>query len=347
MNLTEGSPLSLMLLRALEKRFGFLMAIESCLFALVILTALLGNVLVLHAVRRNPGLRTLPNYFVISLCVSDILMTTSVMPWSLGVLISGRWSYGGVSCQVQGFLSSVLAYVSILTISLIAVNRYLKVLHPNTYRRHVSSRSTLAFVVSAWLLSCVGPLAYTLDNNKFVFHPGKFYCTYNIAQTNTIRMVLVYLVYMLIPCVLIVWCYWKVLTVVRRHNSNMARNNNRTPSTSHSTSLPALTQQMNLSEVAESSATEPVVIKTPPRLSVREINVTKSLLAVVLGFSICYLQITIIDTTEKFRGNFSLPREAYVFYTFMGGLASCINPIVYGLTNTAFRKEFSKIFSCQ
>ena len=50
---------------------------------IVMLIAFLGNALVLWAVKRNPRLRTTPNYYITALALTDVLMSFLVMPLSL------------------------------------------------------------------------------------------------------------------------------------------------------------------------------------------------------------------------------------------------------------------------
>ncbi|EDO29478.1 predicted protein, partial [Nematostella vectensis] len=85
--------------------------------------AFLGNLLVVWAVRRKPSLRTIPNYYIISLAVSDMLMASIGMPLSLVTVIAGKWVFGDALCQYQGFIGTFLGTVSLLTIMLTAINR--------------------------------------------------------------------------------------------------------------------------------------------------------------------------------------------------------------------------------
>jgi hypothetical protein len=71
-----------------------------------------------------------------------------------------------------------------------------------------------------------------------------------------------------------------------------------------------------------------------------EIKATKGLFAIILAFLLCYLQIPCIDILALFV---SLPRQAYVFYTYMAALSSAVNPFIYNATNSTFKTEVKKI----
>lgn len=98
---------------------------------IVMLIAFLGNALVLWAVKRNPRLRTTPNYYITALALTDVLMSFLVMPLSLSVLIAGRWPYSEASCSYHGYTATTLGSASLFTLTLTSVNRYFKVVRPN------------------------------------------------------------------------------------------------------------------------------------------------------------------------------------------------------------------------
>ena len=68
--------------------------IKTVLFPFISITAFLGNLSVCYAVYRNQRLRTLSNMFVVALAVSDILMSTCCMPFSVVTLFRRQWIFG-------------------------------------------------------------------------------------------------------------------------------------------------------------------------------------------------------------------------------------------------------------
>lgn len=121
---------------ALTSRSTALKVIESTAILFINLFALAGNAILYWAIRRNCRLRqNTTNLLISSLALGDILMAVLCMPFSIGVFILGRWMFGELACQLQGFAFFVLAFVSQETMALIAVNRYLNVTKPVVYRR--------------------------------------------------------------------------------------------------------------------------------------------------------------------------------------------------------------------
>ena len=80
--------------------------------------------------------------------------------------------------------------------------------------------------------------------------------------------------------------------------------------------------------------------------SIREARITKTLVAVMLGFAVCWLPVGVTDIIDTTRGAPTLPRQFYLFYGFMAFLSSTINPFLYGVMSRRFRKEYVRILCC-
>jgi hypothetical protein len=69
------------------------------LFSLSIFTVL-GNLLVLYAIRTEKRLRTVSNLFILSLAFADFAVGLFVMPLSAANIITGRWPFSSLICQM-------------------------------------------------------------------------------------------------------------------------------------------------------------------------------------------------------------------------------------------------------
>ncbi|XP_071611841.1 probable G-protein coupled receptor isoform X2 [Heliangelus exortis] len=97
---------------------------------LLTLTALVGNAVVMIVILKTPLLRKC--IFVCHLCVVDLLSAIFLMP--LGIISSSscfsRVIYSISECQALIFLNICFISASILTISIISVERYYYIVHP-------------------------------------------------------------------------------------------------------------------------------------------------------------------------------------------------------------------------
>ena len=311
-NLTNKESTTAMFIE-LPSRHVALIAFETSTAFLINITALLGNVLVCYTVYRNSRLRTIANYSVVSLAISDLLFATLCLPFSLEVLIQGKWIYGNFICTLQAYLANCLASVSILTITLTAVNRYSKIVRSTAfYRSYFTKRKTLAVTFIIWLVvfcTMIVPLVTGWANAGF--HPAKASCIlfYKSEPTSLAAMVTIMVIFLCIPWVITVVCYARVFFAIRRHKTRIA------------------------------------ALSDSPRLgpSVEDINITRTLFVVLLGFSVCWIPIFVITGVHLF-GIGESSRFLHMTYSILGALSCAINPLIYGIMNRAFRREYRKIF---
>ena len=296
---------------ALALRTEVLVWTETILLAVINFASFFGNLLTCYAVYRNQRLRTLPNMFVIALAVSDILMSTFCMPFSVVTLFRGRWIFGEGVCRFGGFAVLTFAMASLQTMGLIAVSRYFCVVKPQKYAILFKKQRALLYIAVVWCLALVGSVPpFFIKNAGFEFQPGKAMCLYTFER-NIPYVIFLELVYIAAPLTVIQICYAKVFYSVSRSNRVFSLEN-------------------NLHQL---------------RANVEEAKVTKSLAAVVVGFTCCWLPVGVMDYIDVAQGKPTLPRQAYLTYGFLIYLSSTINPFIYGVTNRQFRREFKAILS--
>ena len=295
----------------LAQRETGIVALEVLVCVVLLLAALLGNSLVLWMVCKNKNLRTIPNHFIISLALSDIAMATICQPPCLTVLIVGKRTYGNFVCQMQGYVVATLACVSLLTLTLVAVNRYFLIVRPKNYQNIFTTGRTRLMILAIWVLSLLEPLPYLLSGHNYVYHAGKFFC-FQVVEVDFFT--LLGYIFIAIPMFVLTLCYYKVFKTLREHKKRL--------------------QSMRRRD------DQPSTVK----ITVEDIKVTKTLFITVCGFVICWTPISIVDFIGFAQGSWNLPREAYVMYTFLGQLSTVINPVIYGVMNKTFREEYKKLF---
>lgn len=291
---------------------------EFSIFFIINVVALLGNILVCWVFFSTQRLRTVTNIYIITLAVSDIIFTTLCLPILDGVLLSGKWLYPGWICKVHGFLVLLLCFVSLHTIALTGLNRYFRVVRPNIFKKIFTKKITIASVLVVVLVAAF-LLAFPLINGwaSLLFHPGKMACTMqfhnkyiDVAYSGFLAVVIV-----LGPFVTIIVSYQRVFKAVQIHKRTLF-----------------------VSAVIEPQD------NTADKLSAEEINITKTLFGIVLGFTICWAPVFVIEFVDSFRGSSNvLPRPVYLVYTFLVSVSAAVNPVLYGVLNKTFRKEYVRI----
>lgn len=306
--------------RELSTRQVSTVVLESAFLVAIQLTALAGNTLVCWVIYKKPRLRTVTNVYVVGLALSDVFMAVLIMSWSSGILMTGQWVFGVGLCRFQGSLIVVSAWASLHTMTLTALNRYFRVVRPNLYRKWFTIKTSIVMVLSVWVCASLLVASPVIAGwTYFTFRPGKTTCFMTFhAEYETFRRVYTYimvLLYTIIPMITIALCYFKVFRVAKRHTNSIR---------------PAL-QARHLSNQT---------------MSVREIKITRTLFAMVVGFGLCWIPVTIIEFLNTLQGTGSLPRGAYLGYIYLVYLSNAINPIIYGVINKSFRRELARVLPC-
>lgn len=304
----------------LGSRSLFLTILEASLMIALNIVSLLGNTLVCIAVYRNTRLRTTTNIYILALAISDLLSAIFVMPFAAGVLISGRWPFGETLCQILAFFGPYVMYVSPVTMGFTAVNRYVRICKSNEqYKRFFSTRRSRISLASAWfLIACYILIMRLTGLQGFSFVPGYAACL-NIHLNNLakiIHYVVVAGLFFILPLILTIFSYRKVLIKIQEHNTVSART--------------LQNQNGNITGV-----------------SAHEIRISRSLFVVVFAFMLCWIPLWVITILTRVNAIDAMPRNIQLLCTFFMNLSNTINPFIYAGMNPLFRREFRRIIICK
>ena len=299
----------------LEDRSLSLVILEPAILIVMTTACLIGNVVTCIAVYSNERLRTSSNLYVITLAISDAINASTVMPLTIGVLITGRWPYGEALCNVHAFFTLFSVYVSPTTMGLTAFNRYVRIVRPGHYSRIFNARQSKIYVAAIWLIVSgyvfIPKLAGWTD---YGFIPGYAVCTI-VHPTEAMKIAhycIVVVFFFLLPLGVATFSYYKIFTMVNQHKINT-----------------------NLS------------IKEECRISVREIHISKSLAIIVLAFALCWIPFWVVAMMQRFAPDTVVPRNVQLLCPFLLFFSSTINPFIYAGMNPSFRAEFRAILLCK
>jgi hypothetical protein len=126
------------------------------IFAIMAL-AVFGNVLVVMAFRKFHKLRTVTNYFVISLAISDILISTLSMPtWAIHVVTGPdpEWEKIDRSALVIWTLTDIICgLTSIFNLTCISIERYICISAPLHYYQRMRGRRAIIIIIFIWIFA--------------------------------------------------------------------------------------------------------------------------------------------------------------------------------------------------
>ena len=303
----------------LGNRGFFLTSVEVFFLVTLNVLSLTGNILVCIAVYKNTRLRTTTNLYIIALAVSDLMSGVFLMPFTLGVLITGEWVYGRVICNLQAYMAMFVVYVSPVTMGLTAFNRYMRICKSEQqYKRIFSPWKSRALLACAWILvACYIPVPKLTGLQDYVFVPGYALCLpAHVNQTGkVVHYAIVLGFFFLTPLLTTIFSYIKVAKMIRQHNAAMS-------STIHRGA-------------------------TGSSITVQELKLSKSLFVVVFAFMICWIPFWVIVVVRRFHVVKKMPRNIELLSNFFIYLSNTINPFIYAGMNPIFKSEFKKMFCCE
>ena len=287
------------------------------LLATGVISGVFGNTLVLLAVLRSKTLRKQSGtLMIINLAVTDLLMASLPMP-ILGVYFTfywPEWIFGEALCRTTVFVTGVSGFVSVLTMFLIAFDRYFAIVQNKSMlkRRNVKIVLCLLWIISA-IASTLKLKRRGITNHSF--KNGNFKVCSKLGSEvfvdksqkySSLSMLLVG-VFMQVALLLIYAQIGIFLSRVR--NRRMG-------------------QDVQIQGVH------------------RENRALKLMFSIVLTFYICWFPYVVVN----FLRIFPVPSDSlYVDPTFMliayslAMLNSSVNPLLYALVSENFRRAYRNI----
>lgn len=129
--------------------------VKSIVLAVMVMLTIGGNVLVLLAVLLTRHLRSSTHYLVVNLAVADLLLGTTVLPFSATLEVSGKWYFGQVFCEVWATADVLCCTASIWSLCVISLDRYIGVTRPLAYSSIMTERRMGVLIAAVWALSIV------------------------------------------------------------------------------------------------------------------------------------------------------------------------------------------------
>ena len=281
-----------------------LVVVESLTSALLVLLGILGNSLLLVSLYRKPRLKSSTGILIAALAMTDLL--NACIPGALfwSSLTTGKMSFSNFGCQISGFFTHFLTYISIATMALTAINRYVCVLKPNVYRKAFSYHRSMFYTASLWVfVAMVVFLPIVSGSSTFAFNPVMAACIMKFTTTNAeIGYTFFIVAFFVVWCLIIISvCYFRVSRFIRHHNMN------------------AISQ-----------------------LSTQEINLTKALFVLVFTFAALWIPAFLMIVLSRLVLKAKLPRQFVLVVPYVMHFSSASNPWIYGVMCPVVRTKMKK-----
>ena len=291
----------------------------------ILVASLIGNTFIGIIVYQAKAVQKAINYFIVNVAMSDLLFTIFYIPFCLANMYADSWlitgPFGQVLCKVVGFLPNISITVSIQSLVLIAVDRFGAVVFP-LRSPLISSKLCFFFILASWIVAIAMSSPYLLAY-KLIQYPGEpLACYFSWDEVFPkeyssfsyyilgTSMVLFY-----IPCALLAILYSIILIKFKSQN------------------IPG--EQLPIAEKQRAKTNRLVL------------NIA---IAIVLGFALCWLPISIINILNHFEwADSEIPCEIYLFdvVAWIMSVANCaVNPVICFVFSENYRQGLKRIVTC-
>lgn len=89
----------------------------------IVILTIAGNALVISSIVVNGNLRTTTYYFIANLAIADLLLGTTVLPFSATLEVLQYWAFGQIFCDVWAAIDVLCCTASILSLCVISIDR--------------------------------------------------------------------------------------------------------------------------------------------------------------------------------------------------------------------------------
>ncbi|XP_050810792.1 muscarinic acetylcholine receptor M5 [Gopherus flavomarginatus] len=123
--------------------------------AIVSLITIVGNILVMISFKVNSQLKTVNNYYLLSLACADLIIGIFSMNLYTSYILIGHWSLGSLACDLWLALDYVASNASVMNLLVISFDRYFSITRPLTYRAKRTPKRAGIMIGLAWLISFI------------------------------------------------------------------------------------------------------------------------------------------------------------------------------------------------
>ncbi|GAA6221647.1 neuropeptide Y receptor type 2-like [Lates japonicus] len=145
------------------------------MYCLSFILGFIGNLMSLRVLTNRHSRRlasvSATRSLLVNLAVCDLAVVCVCMPITLGSQIYTAWVYGDLLCRAVPFTQAVSVSASVLTLTVISVNRYYSVQSPLRARSMFTRRRILATVAVVWTVSSImcAPIAVMNQRREISF----------------------------------------------------------------------------------------------------------------------------------------------------------------------------------
>ncbi|XP_043112191.1 histamine H3 receptor [Puntigrus tetrazona] len=338
---------------------GPALALLTVMMVVLIAVIVCGNALVIVAFKMDKSLRKQSNYFLLNLAISDFLVGAFCIPVYMPYILTGKWMLGKGLCKLWLVVDYLLCTASVFNIVLISYDRYLSVTQAVSYRaKQGMTHFAVVKIAAVWILAFLlyGPAilfweqltgkSRVPDDECF----AEFYYTWYFLLSASV-------VEFFSPFLSVAFFNISIYLSIRQRRLG-SKKESCSPKCQDATNVYGEKAGMsvricwNSMTLKKKSAADGEKRSENDGLSMRCVQrsrlrqdkkIAKSLAIIVCVFAVCWAPYTLLMIVRAACRGDCVSHHWYEVTFWLLWLNSAINPFLYPLCHSSFRRAFFKI----
>ncbi|KAK3793034.1 hypothetical protein RRG08_054970 [Elysia crispata] len=288
------------------------------IFGFILVLGLFGNSLVIIVVLADKHMRNTTNILILSLAFADLFFILFCVPFTATGYAMPVWPFGAVGCKMTQYAMHVCAYASVYTLVLMALDRYVAVVHAIRSMTWRSERNTWIAVFIIWVVCLMGNSPILVQYNVHEYGwatENRSVCinTHNLRDNRVGRAFYVSFLFFgyIIPLGVTLLMYGLML------------------------------KRLLYGVVPGGASQSAESVRAKKR-------VTRMVIIVEVIFAICWMPIQIILFMQAFDSYPKTEETLAIMFASncLAYMNSCVNPILYAFLSENFRRSFRRFLCC-
>ncbi|XP_075049558.1 prolactin-releasing peptide receptor-like [Mixophyes fleayi] len=288
------------------------------LYALLVTVACLGNCVLILLIAFTKKLHNTTNFLIGNLAAADLVMCIFCVPLTASYAFEVRgWLFGKFMCHFVILMQAATVFVSVLSLTAIAIDRYVVVVYP--IRRRIGCKSCVYIVSVIWMVS-IGVSLPTSMNTHYLDLKNvgldmivcEEFWKHQENQRLLYSCTILLLSYML-PLFAVTISYCAIAYHLRRRNVPGATSHNQ------------------------------------EKWSKKKQKTYRMLIISVMAFAICWLPLQVVNLIRDIDGEFFILDKKYINVIqvtchLIAMSSACYNPFIYASLHDKFRFHLKNYF---
>ena len=292
---------------------------------IIVIIGIVGNVFVMATICAIKGLRTVPNIFIVNLCVADLLLSVNTVTLLLGDVskeIKDGIEELSFLCRITSLVTWLPPFAVALSMVVIAHNRSATIRSLARYRRccQYTRRKVVLLLILIWSVSIVACVPLLVPHFTTIVPGPTCACCLPLRHVkNTVYIIVVSVLVYAVPNICIAYFYIRIFCFVRKSRRRVQAHGH--------------VQQPPCSV----SPAPPVVAKRS------DIRLAVQFILIFIIFNICYLPSIVTYWVNPDHITVAWRRVINVLFTF----SIVSNPLLYLYFNRQARAQIRAKLCCQ